>query len=109
MNNDNIKKKWKEILLVLLALFSISKCTQSCNRSSMIEDIQKDFNNELIYKDSIIQKLNDSCVVLNTTIKVYEERVNGIQRSLDIQKEAAQRIAEAKKNISVNVKNVKNK
>ena len=60
-----------------------------------------------VKKDSIIKALSDSCTVLNTTIKVYEERVNGMQQSLDIQNEAAKRISEARKNISVNVKQSK--
>lgn len=97
---EQIKKNWKNILIGILVLFSLSKCVQSCNRDGVINKLTKITEN----KDSIIKHLNDSCTMLNTTIKVYEERVSGMKQSLDIQNEAAKRITEAKKNISVNVK-----
>ena len=104
---EYIKKHWKNILLIVLLLFSLSKCTQSCNRAVTIDKMESE-NTELVAKkDSIIKALSDSCTVLNTTIKVYEERVSGMQQSLDIQNEAAKRISEARKNISVNVKQSK--
>ena len=104
---EQIKKHWKNILLIVLLLFSLSKCTQSCNRAGTIDKMEAE-NTELVAKkDSTIKALSDSCTVLNTTIKVYEERVSGMQQSLDIQNEAAKRISEAKKNISVNVKQSK--
>ena len=95
-----IKTHWKEILIVLLVLFSLSKCTQSCNRSSEINK-QK---NEVAVLDSTIKVMNDSIISLNTIIKVYEEKVAGLNQSLSIQEEANKRISEAKKNINVNVK-----
>lgn len=104
---EKIKKHWKNILLIVLLLFSLSKCTQSCNRAGTIDKIQAENTVSLAKKDSTIKALSDSCTVLNTTIKVYEERVSGMQQSLDIQNEAAKRISEAKKNISVNVKQTK--
>ena len=97
---EQIKKNWKIILIIVLAVFSLSKCTQSCNRASMANKLEIEINN----KDSVIKTLKDSCTVLNTTIKVYEERVSGMQQSIDIQNEANKRISEAKKNISVNLK-----
>lgn len=33
----NIKKHWKTILIVLLVIFGMNKCTQSCSRSSTID------------------------------------------------------------------------
>ena len=101
---EYIKKHWKNILLIVLLLFSLSKCTQSCNRAGTIDKMGSENAELVVKKDSIIKALSDSCTVLNTTIKVYEERVNGMQQSLDIQNEAAKRISEARKNISVNVK-----
>lgn len=97
---ESIKKNWKNILIVLLVLFSLSKCTQSCNRATTVDEVKK----EAVSKDSIIKTLNDSCTTLNTTIEVYKERVNGMQQSIDIQNEAAKRIAESKKNIKINIK-----
>ena len=104
---EYIKKHWKNILLIVLLLFSLSKCTQSCNRAGTIDKMESENAELLVKKDSIIKALADSCTVLNTTIKVYEERVNGMQQSLDIQNEATKRISEARKNISVNVKQSK--
>ena len=104
---EQIKKHWKNILLVILLLFSLSKCTQSCNRAGEIDKITTETTQVINQKDSTIKVLSDSCTVLNTTIKVYQERVSGMQQSLDIQNEAAKRISEAKKNISVNVKQTK--
>lgn len=97
---ESIKKHWKNIVIVLLMLFGLSKCTQSCNRARLIDEEKKQVEN----KDSIIKTLNDSCTSLNTTIKVYEERVTGMQQSINIQDEAAKRIAESKKNIKINIK-----
>ena len=104
---EYIKKHWKNILLIVLLLFSLSKCTQSCNRAETIDKMGSENAELVVKKDSMIKALSDSCTVLNTTIKVYEERVNGMQQSLDIQNEAAKRISEARKNISVNVKQSK--
>lgn len=97
---DWIKQNWKIIVIVLLAIFSLSKCTQSCNRSTTIN--QKDI--EIAALDSTVKVLNDSINSLNTIIKVYEEKVAGLNQSLSIQDEANKRISEAKKNINVNVK-----
>jgi len=98
---EYIKKYWKEALIVVFVLFSLNKCTQSCSRAAQNDQLRS----EITTKDSIIKSLEDSCTVLNTTIKVYEEKVSGLSQSLNIQTEAAKRISEAKKNISVNVKN----
>ena len=95
-----LKAKWHIIVIVILVLFSLSKCTQSCNRSSEINR-QK---TEIVALDSTIKVMNDSIASLNTVIKVYEEKVAGLNQSLSIQDEANKRISEAKKNINVNVR-----
>ena len=99
-----IKKNWKNILIGLLALFGLSKCTQSCNRAGAYDELKAATDTVIMQKDSVIKIYEDSCTALNTTIKVYEERVSGLSQSLTIQDEAARRISEAKKNISVSVK-----
>lgn len=101
---ESIKKNWKNILIVLLVLFSLTKCTQSCNRDSVIDKLESENAKTVVVKDSLIKTLSDSCTLLNTTIKVYQERVDGMKQSLDIQNEAARRISDAKKNISVSIK-----
>ena len=95
-----IKVHIREIVIVLLVLFSLSKCTQSCNRATEID--QKTM--EIAALDSTLKIANDSINSLNTVIKVYEEKVAGLNQSLSIQDEANKRISEAKKNINVNVK-----
>lgn len=95
-----IKAHIREIVIVLLVLFSLSKCTQSCNRATEID--QKTM--EITALDSTLKVANDSINSLNTVIKVYEEKVAGLNQSLSIQDEANKRISEAKKNINVNVK-----
>ena len=51
-----IKKNWKNILIVLLVLFGMNKCTVSCNRGTKINNQQV----ELLQKDSIIKAQEDS-------------------------------------------------
>jgi len=51
-----IKKNWKIILIVLLVLFGMNKCTVSCNRGTKINKQQI----ELVQKDSIIKAQSDS-------------------------------------------------
>lgn len=35
---DKIKKNWKTILIIILVLFGLNKCTQSCNRQIKIDE-----------------------------------------------------------------------
>jgi len=51
-----IKKHWKEILIVLLVVFSLNKCTVACNRYTKINKQEV----ELVQKDSIIKVQSDS-------------------------------------------------
>lgn len=51
-----IKTHWKNILMGLLVIFSLNKCTQSCNRSREINSLKV----ELEQKDSIIKVQDDS-------------------------------------------------
>ena len=51
-----IKENWKIILIVLLVVFSLNKCTVACNRDTKINKQQV----ELVQKDSIIKVQNDS-------------------------------------------------
>lgn len=55
-----IKKHWKEILIVLLIIFSLNKCTVACNRDTKINKQEA----ELIQKDSIIKIQADSMNIL---------------------------------------------
>ena len=55
-----IKKNWKMILIVLLVVFSLNKCTVACNRDTKINKQQT----ELVQKDSIIKVQADSLNIL---------------------------------------------
>ena len=55
-----IKKHWKEILLALLIVFSLNKCTVACNRDTKINKLQT----EIVQKDSIINKQKEDLDVL---------------------------------------------
>ena len=65
-----IKKHWKEILIVLLIIFSLNKCTVACNRNTKINKQEA----ELIQKDSIIKAQADS---LNAFSIRWEENQKG--------------------------------
>ena len=61
---NKLKKNWKEILIVLLILFGMNKCTVSCNRGSKLNKA----NQEILYKDSLNKAMTDSIKSLNVTI-----------------------------------------
>lgn len=61
---NKIKKNWKSILIVLLVLFSLNKCTVSCNRQGVIDKQ----NVEIVKQDSIIKAQNDSIRILNVEL-----------------------------------------
>ena len=65
-----IKKNWKIILIVLLIVFSLNKCTVACNRDTKINKQQI----ELVQKDSIIKVQADS---LNAFSIRWEENQKG--------------------------------
>ena len=58
-----IKKHWKEILIGLLIVFSLNKCTVACNRDTKINKQQI----ELVQKDSIIKVQSDSLNILKNS------------------------------------------
>ena len=91
----------KEIIIAILAVLFLSKCTQSCNRGSEITKKE----NQIQQLDSVINEFKDSVTMLNTQIKIYEERTAGLESSIKIQEEAQKRLVEAKKQVQVTVKN----
>jgi len=97
---EKIKKNWHIIVIVLLALFSLSKCTQSCNRQFEIDKS----NLTIEQKDSVITVLNDSIVTLNHKIDILTNDNENQEKLVETQKDAINKINEAKKNINVTVK-----
>lgn len=56
-----IKQHWKNILFVLLIIFSLNKCTVACNRDGEINKQKA----EIVRQDSIIKSQADSLKYLN--------------------------------------------
>ena len=101
---DWLKTHWKEVVIGLLVIFGLNKCTQSCNRQTTIDEKVSQITVIENTKDSVINILNDSIGKLNIRLQVYEEKVAGLNQALSIQDEANKRISEAKKNINVQVR-----
>ena len=57
---NKIKQYWKEILIGLLIVFGLNKCTVACNRDTKINTQQT----EIVQKDSIIKVQTDSLNIL---------------------------------------------
>lgn len=53
-----IKKHWKEVLIGLLIIFSLNKCTVACNRANTVDKLNK-ANTELTTAVDSLSKLND--------------------------------------------------
>lgn len=90
---EKLKKNWKTILIVLLVLFSLNKCTVSCNRGQKLTKANK----ELVQKDSSIKAMSDSIKTLNQTINSLSTQTdmlkgfNKQQRMADSLNRAAQK------------------
>lgn len=90
-----IKQHWKEILIALLVIFSLNKCSVACNRDAKINNQQT----ELIQKDSIIKVKSDSLNILKirwndfqTSQNRYEGLALGNQHQLLNEIESLQNI-----------------
>ena len=57
---EKIKKNWKTILIGLLVIFSLNRCTVACNRDTKVNKQQV----ELKQQDSIIKSQKDSLNIL---------------------------------------------
>ena len=68
---DKIKKNWKIIFIVILILFGLNKCTQSCNRQSKIEEQAA----KIEQLDSILQEKNSEIVSLKRDTTEYLNRI----------------------------------
>ncbi len=80
---EYIQKHWKIIVIILLTLFSLSKCASSCTSNQKI----KKLNTEIITKDSIITSNNDSIKYLNLML-------DNVQHQEQLAKENASHYAE---------------
>ena len=94
---------WKNIVIAILILFGLNKCTVSCNRGNKLN--QKDA--EIFERDSTINAMNDSIKKLTYEIQVLNEKLTGAQNVANAKDEAIKNITEAKKNINVTVNSKK--
>ena len=67
-----MRKNWKNILIIVLALFSLGKCTQSCNRSLRVDELES----EVAIKDSTINSLNKQVELLKIDTADYRGQIN---------------------------------
>lgn len=82
---EKVKKYWKEILIGLLVIFCLNKCTTSCSRGRTI----KKQNIEIVQKDSLIKVQSDSLNILKirwtdaqTSQNAYQGIAMGNQQEL---------------------------
>ena len=82
---DKVKRNWKNILLILLLLFSLSKCTSSCNKQRQINKMEY----QIVQMDSVItsngielDKLNMRLDDAKTSIDSYKGIATGNQQEL---------------------------
>lgn len=82
---DKVKRNWKNIVLILLLLFSLSKCTSSCNKQREINKMEY----QIVQMDSVItangielDKLNMRLDDAKTSIDSYKGIATGNQKEL---------------------------
>lgn len=82
---DKVKRNWKNIALILLLLFSMTKCTSSCNKQKQID--RMDY--QIVQMDSVIiangielDKLNMRLDDAKTSIDSYKGIATGNQQEL---------------------------
>jgi len=82
---DKVKRNWKNIVLILLLLFSLSKCTSSCNKQREINKMEY----QIVQMDSVItangielDKLNMRLDDAQISIDSYKGIATGNQKEL---------------------------
>lgn len=102
---NKLKKNWKEILIILLILFGMNKCTVSCNRGSKLNKANK----EIAYKDSLNKVMTDSIKSLNVTIANLSDK-NGMLSEFNRQQTKSDSLNRATQKEQLNqVKNMVNR
>ena len=92
---DFLNKHWKNIVIVILVLFSLNKCTVSCNRGNKL----KQTNIEIAQRDSVITDMNDTIKHLKSEIQILNEKLTGIQNVANAKDEAIKKFKEIVNNI----------
>ena len=107
-----IKKHWAKIIIALLIIFSLNKCTVACNRATKIDKQSI----EIVQKDSIIKVQSDSLNILKirwsdaqTSQTAYRGIAMGNQQDLINQVESLTNIKNEYEHQINNLKNENNK
>lgn len=66
------KEHWKDIIIVLILIFGISKCTSSCTTSLKVNQL----STQLSQKDSVIDSLNMIITKKANDINVLNEKID---------------------------------
>lgn len=102
---NKLKKNWKEILIAILILFGMNKCTVSCHRGSKLNKA----NQEIVYKDSLNKVMADSIKSLNVTIANLTDK-NGMLSEFNRQQTKSDSLNRATQKEQLNqVKNMVNR
>ena len=99
-----LKKKWQIIVICILILFGMSKCTSSCTNSNLYETSEKTRVEQVDSLNGIIKVYDDSVKTLTMRVQVLEATIAGNQEMIDRLAKANEQISAAKKNIQVNVR-----
>lgn len=80
---EKIKKNWQVILICILVLFGMNKCTVSCNRqgeidrlNAQIEQMDSTYKYDVSERDTEIELLTDSLDDLNKDYKHLIDKFN---------------------------------
>ena len=102
-----MRKNWKNILIGVLVLFSLGKCTQSCNRSLKINEL----SSTVTTQDSMISSMSRQIELLEIDtatykgkLHMYEGFTETMSHSIEVQNSIAERNARlhAEQNAKIN-------
>lgn len=85
-----IKKYWKEILIVLLAILFMSKCSSSGN-------YERKYKKQLDRTENVIDSLEKINIALNDTLKDVRHINESLQNEIKIYKEQNTNLSDAAK------------
>ena len=99
---DKIKKYWKEILLVILAILFISNCTGKGNYKRKYE---KQLQKTEFVRDSLVQMYSGAAKhidSLNHEIDLLKENIKSLESEVNIYKEQNDKLANKPVVVKVN-------
>ena len=88
-----MRKNWKNILIGVLTLFSLGKCTQSCNRSLKIYELSSTVSTQ----DSMIKSMSRQIELLEIDTATYKGKLHmydGFTKTMSLNIKMQNNIAE---------------